>query len=157
MARSTPSGPWNAGVKTQLLDANNVYRAQIGTTVLCQSHSVAVAAGATEKFTFVLPKNAKLLAIRYATTADTAGTSLTFTAGATDGGVGYVASVAITAVKVPTAATLVAAGYAALRAPTTDMPVYITLVSVGHIGVVDVQMEYLQFADATQVVAASQV
>jgi hypothetical protein len=157
MSRSTFSGPVNSGKKTTVLDSNTVYRTQVGTAILAQTYTVTIAAGETKKTAFVLPKNAKLRAINRATTATTGGTSLTLTVGSTDGGVDYVASADVKAVTVPAAATLVAAGYAALTAPTSDKLVYVSLVSVGHVGVVDVVMEYYQFADSTQVIVAPKV
>lgn len=156
MSRVTFSGPLNVGQKTLTSDSNSVARAQIGTPVLAQSYSVAIAAGETKKHTFILPKNAKVLAVYAATTATTGGTSLNFSLASTDTTTGnYVTQVDIKAVTVLTAAVLLPAFHTAARAPTADLKIYATLVSTGHAGVVDLIMTYLLFADSTQTITAS--
>jgi hypothetical protein len=172
MSRSTFSGPVNAGKKTLAnltavaISNSTKWVPQVGTALLTQqvSHNAAtttVAASASVDYAFVIPKFAKLLRISTATGILTAaGGTITLSVGSTLGGAEYVAGVTVALTGGVVARTLLPAAMTDLQKPTSDKVVYVRLAVATTdwtAGQIDVVAEYIQYADATQVIVAPKV
>jgi hypothetical protein len=160
MSRSTPSGPWNVGKKLRTYVSTLTTpgaATQIGTVVAAQKASRTYTASTTlaEDFALVLPANSKLLRISTVNTTTT--NTVVVRAGITLNGAELLANTTLP-INTALVRTTVAGGVALTSGPADDVTVYVRFTSTAALaGTADVIFEYMQFADATQVIAAPQV